>query len=404
LDKLKKRLPRLGLVLAMMLALVLVLGGCMAIPATGGSGVAVVGDKLFVAATDGTLFIYNTDGFGRVWKVQMETPSRGGGALCGGFLTGCTLGGGAPGVAVYGTPAVDGDLVYVAGYDGRVRLFDWQQRLDEPLAQYPDFESDALGPITSGVVIGDGKVYVGTGKNPNNKEISGALYALDATTLQRHWTYSEFEERVWATPVLHEGTLYVASFDGTLYALNAETGALKWKFEAEGALVSTPVLAGGTLYFGSFDLYFYAVEAATGALRWHSAEPANKWFWASPVVHDGRVFAPNLDGRVYTFDAASGVEALAPISLGSPLVSNPVRSDNWLFVGAENGEVFRIDTTSGQRMRYYDEPAVEDAALHAPLVLNDGVVYVHLQTPDRIYAFKVADGISLGAPLHITDD
>ena len=81
-----------------------------------------------------------------------------------------------------------------------------------------------------------------------------------------------------------------------------------------------------------------------------------------------------------------------------------MRSENWLFVGAETGEVYRVDTGTGQRVRYYDESAVEDAALHAPLVLSDGVVYVHLQTPDRIYSFKMADGISLGAPLHISDD
>ncbi len=386
------------------MVLVLLLTGCYGVPTTGGSGVTVVGNKLFVSSTDGILFIYNTDGFGRVWKVNLETPSGGGNALCGGFLTGCTLGGGAPGVAVYGTPAVDGDLVYVAGYDGRVRLFDWQQRLEEPLAQYPDFESDPLGPITSGVVVGDGLIYFGTGANPDDKEIKGALYALDATTLVRHWTYSEFEERVWATPLLHDGTLYVASFDGALYALDAVTGAMKWKFEAEGALVATPVLVDGTLYFGSFDLYFYAVNAATGTLKWRSNDPADKWFWASPIVHDGKVFAPNLDGRVYVYNTASGIEALAPIDLGSSLVSTPVRSENWLFVGAETGEVYRVDTGTGQRVRYYDESAVEDAALHAPLVLSDGVVYVHLQTPDRIYSFRTADGISLGAPLHISDD
>jgi eukaryotic-like serine/threonine-protein kinase len=404
LDKKKKWLTRLGLVLAIGLALVLVLTGCMQVPATGGSAVTVVGDKLFVSATDGTLFVYNTEGFGRVWKVDLETPSGGGNALCGGFLTGCTLGGAATGVAVYGAPTVDGDRVYVGGYDGRVRLFDWQQRLDQPLAQYPDLESDPLGPITSGIVIGDGLIYFGTGSNPDDKDVNGAIYALDADTLQRHWTYSEFEERVWATPILHDGTLYVASFDGALYAIDAVTGAQKWKFQTEGALVGTPALVDGTLYFGSFDLYFYAVNAATGTLKWRSDEPADKWFWASPVVHDGKVFAPNLDGTVYVFNAASGIEALAPVELGGPLISSPVLSDKWLFVGAETGEVYRIDTATGQRGRYYDESAVEDAALHAPLILNDGVIYVHLQTPDRIYAFNTETGISLSAPLHLSDE
>jgi outer membrane protein assembly factor BamB len=167
--------------------------------------------------------------------------------------------------------------------------------------------------------------------------------------------------------------------------------------------VSTPVLVDGTLYFGSFDLYFYAVNAASGTLKWRSAEPAEKWFWASPVIHNGKVYAPNLDGKIYTYNAGSGIEALAPINLEGAIVSTPALYKDWLFVGTEGGEIFRVDTANGQSMRYFSESADdEDAKFHAPLVENQGVVYVHTQTPDKIYTFDAETGQSEARPLGLT--
>jgi eukaryotic-like serine/threonine-protein kinase len=56
--------------------------------------------------------------------------------------------------------------------------------------------------------------------------------------------------------------------DKNLYAVDQQTGALKWKFAAEGSVVSSRALAGGIVYFASYDGKFYALDAATGRLEW----------------------------------------------------------------------------------------------------------------------------------------
>ena len=62
--------------------------------------------------------------------------------------------------------------------------------------------------------------------------------------------------------------VYFGSTDGNFYAVDAESGAQKWKFEAQEP---DSVDAGGrgeVVYFGAYDGNFYAVDAATGALKW----------------------------------------------------------------------------------------------------------------------------------------
>src|SRR5213078_2704241 len=64
-----------------------------------------------------------------------------------------------------------------------------------------------------------------------------------------------------------DGTIYVASHDGGLYAFTP-AGAQKWRFATTDRSWSTPaVAADGTIYVGSDDDHLYAVSSA-GALRW----------------------------------------------------------------------------------------------------------------------------------------
>ena len=49
---------------------------------------------------------------------------------------------------------------------------------------------------------------------------------------------------------------------------NAEEMVL-WKFETGGAINASPIVHEGILYIGSFDKLFYAIDALTGVEKWH---------------------------------------------------------------------------------------------------------------------------------------
>lgn len=343
-----------------------------ALMAGGGSAGVVVDDILYVGSQHGQLLAINAQTGSRLWSVTLEQPAQGG-------ILGC-----APtnsSVAIYGTPAVSGDLVYVAGYDGRVRVY--HEGVER--GRYPGKESKSVGSIVGGPLLALGNVYFGTS--------SGEFIALDVLgdgNLVQKWQFTT-GEKVWATPVILDDTIYVASMDNKLYALDADTGTKKWEFVTEGAITSSPVISDGVLYFGSFDRYFYAVDAETGQLRWRSEVQAERWFWAKPLVYNNAVFAGALDGRVYVFNAATG-ENLAVRDMGDSLVSAPVLSGEDVIFVTISGDFYALNTRNYQKREL---AAGIEGKVHAALTLNDGVIYAHAQEPDTLYAVRADTGVSM---------
>src|SRR5207237_5770600 len=70
-------------------------------------------------------------------------------------------------------------------------------------------------------------------------------------------------EAWFSSPTVSGDTAYFGSDDGYLYALNALTGELKWKFKTGDVVYSSTAVADGAVYVGSHDGYLYAVDART---------------------------------------------------------------------------------------------------------------------------------------------
>ena len=59
------------------------------------------------------------------------------------------------------------------------------------------------------------------------------------------------------------------------------------------------------------------------SLNWSFS--AGNWFWGSPVVSSGTVYAASLDHKVYAIDAATGeAKWQHPFEAGAPVRSSPV--------------------------------------------------------------------------------
>jgi len=113
------------------------------------------------------------------------------------------------------------------------------------------------------------------------------VYALDAATGAVRWRFPT-EGPVRCAPTVADGRVYVGSDDGRVYCLDGTDGTVLWTFEAaptremvlgNGRMISLwPVRTGvlvdaGVAYFGAGvfpaeGLFLYALDAATGALLW----------------------------------------------------------------------------------------------------------------------------------------
>ncbi|MFH1003859.1 MAG: PQQ-binding-like beta-propeller repeat protein [Chloroflexota bacterium] len=361
------KLGREPLLLGLAVLLVLVFSGCTqtgAVP-RGWSGVAVAGDTLYVGSMQGELVALNMANGNRRWMAKLESAAPSGGGF------GCTPSTSGT-VAIYGTPAVAGGLVYVTGYNGMVYAF----KVDSGAAAWPA-PATLGGPVIGGAVVAAGNIYFGAADD--------RVYALDAASGSKVWEFKT-GDKIWGTPVVYGDTLLVGSFDKTLYALSLADGSKKWAFPTEGAIVATPVVVADTVYIGSFDRHFYALDAADGSLKWQFM--GENWFWARPLVYNGVIYAANLDGKVYALEAANG-NKVAEFDLGSPVASSPVLVGHAVIAVTEAGAVYALDTATRQMRPLVD--LAEEA--YAPLAAGDGVVYLHTQKDDSLKAVNAETGV-----------
>ena len=108
--------------------------------------------------------------------------------------------------------------------------------------------------------------------------------------------------------------MYVGSYDGYLYALDAASGAVLWRAPTGGEVRSsaTPSADGARVFVGSSDGYLYAFDAASGALAWRAFCGESDPLYgvrSTPALSadEARVFVGSADGCAYCFE--SGVSA-----------------------------------------------------------------------------------------------
>ncbi len=316
----------------------------------GWSGAVVDGEAVFLGSMDGELVSINTLNRERRWDdVLFEATKSARGFSCAQ---------GSSAVAIYGSPALAGDLVYSTAYNGKVYAIN----ADSGKLRWIYPREGELEPIVGGPVVTAGSLYFGGS--------DGRVYALDAATGDLEWEF-ETGGKIWSTPSVVGDTLYIGSFDKKIYALDTTDGSQKWEYETEGTIVATPLVRDGTVYVGSFDRNLYALNADDGSLKWKTM--AGNWFWAETVADDSVVYAGSIDGKVYALKAGDGTKMVV-YDLGSPISSSPVVVDGSVIVATEEGRVFSLEAGDIQPR----ELANLEKNIYAPLAAgDDGTVYIH---------------------------
>lgn len=246
-------------------------------------------------------------------------------------ITGHMLWQSATGGLVLGTPAVEGNHVYVSSDDFNVYALltsdgsvAWKHATGsvfsaEPVVAnaivYATSDDDNVyalnaadgtllwkfatgGPISFAPSVYNGVVYVASS--------DGNIYALGASSGTVVWTYMTTPSYNLSTPSVVNGVVYVASADGNMYALNSTNGNLVWKANlgapADGSLAA---VANGVVYVGSGDAgVFYALDANTGAVRWQYSTVVP--VYSASAVANGLVYVGDGNGYFCAFDAATG--------------------------------------------------------------------------------------------------
>ena len=233
--------------------------------------------------------------------------------------------------ATYGTPALNGNTLYVGGYDGHLYSIDTKTGGD-----LWDILVGAGSHIVGGPAVQGTTVVV-----PSS---DGNIYAYDTTNGTLIWRFPT-DNRVWATPTIVDDHVYVGSLDQKMYALNLNDGTKIWEYSAGGGITSQVLIDDGRLYFGSFDSTFTALDAVNGKPLW-TFDGANSWYWAAPIKFGESIYASSMDGNIYMLDARQG-QLKWLFDTGSSIVGTPALVGDTLAVPSLNGRVWLIDLSNG---------------------------------------------------------
>ena len=295
---------------------------------------------------------------------------------------------------VASTPAVSGDRAFAVSYDGKLYALDarsgevlWkfategERRFEAkgihgllPRNQtYPDLYDVYL----SSPLVVDGKVVFGSG--------DGHVYAVDAASGKLAWKFATGDV-VHASPAYAEGLVVVGSWDGKLYALDVATGAQRWAFQAgldplihnQQGFQSSPAIADGTVFTGCRDGHLYAVDLRTGAPKWN-IDTEGSWVNSSPAVSQGRVyFATSDTAQYHVVDAATGKPAQAMGSTQAYVFGSPTVAGDIVLLGVLNGSLQARDRADGRVLWEFRTEAAKanrDWVLSSEGRFNSGWLY-----------------------------
>jgi polyvinyl alcohol dehydrogenase (cytochrome) len=179
-----------------------------------------------------------------------------------------------------------------------------------------------------------------------------------ALNLRPVWSVKSTDGDFTGTPVEADGTVVAVSGGGTVFAIDASTGALRWSRDLNQPANASAAIAGGLVYVPLATTSAPAVAAlslADGSPVWttvlDSSEGASAF--GSPVVWNGSVYMgtsgelgdPNLPlrGAVVALDAATGATrwrtyTVPPGFSGGPVWSTPTidPATGRLYIGTGN--------------------------------------------------------------------
>ncbi len=244
----------------------------------------------------------------------------------------------------YALDAASGALLWKFATEGERRFSGRHLHGAEPAAE---IMPDPFDVFLSSPAVAGGRVYFGSG--------DGSVYALDAATGTVSWKFHTGNV-VHASPAIANGTLYVGSWDSYFYALDAASGRERWRFKTgedpainnQVGVQSSAVVADGVVYFGCRDSHLYALDAATGARRW-AFSSGDSWVISSPAVRDGKVYLATSDSAlVQALDARTGTSIFSLDFKHWPFFSSPTLAGNFLYIGSHQGKLLAIDLATGK--------------------------------------------------------
>ncbi len=235
----------------------------------------------------------------------------------------------------------------------------------------------------------------------------------DVSRLKLKWAFGFPDaNRVRSQPALAGGAIFVGSHDGRVFALDRETGCARWIFQAASevrtGIILSPWDAEGKdqprlAFFGDWAGNAYALEALTGKLVWKieaDSHPSTV-ITGTPALHNGTLYVPvssleegaaaspdypccTFRGSILALDAATGATKWRTY-----LVGEPVRQEDGSY-GPSGVAVWSAPIVDTARSQLYITTG--DNYTHPTTELSDAIVALDLESGTINWHYQATEG------------
>jgi len=274
-------------------------------------------EKVYIGDISGSLFALDKKSGTKLWKYQA-------------------------GEAIYGTAAIENNLLVITSADSAIHCIDvstgkgiWKVKTGNALVSVPSIEK--------------GIVYAGAS--------DGVFRAIDLKSGNLLWEYNGIKSYVETKPLVYENKIIFGAWDSKLYALNKNNGELVWSWEGpfKHSLYSPaacwPVAANGKIFIAAPDRNISAIDAQSGKTIWRNYN----WKFRETIgiSGDGKyIFARSMTDTVVAFQS-SGSEAKVKwaedFEYGYDIApSMPMEKNGTVFWGTKNGLIIAANSETGK--------------------------------------------------------
>ncbi len=280
---------------------------------------------------------------------------------------------------VWSAPVIDqeNNAVFVGNNGGQL------------IYSYSPFDNAYTVNVSTYAIISAPLVY---GENIYIVDHLGNVYKMTESSMspQKIGRVGGYSGYMWSSPVTNGIDLFIGSDNGTFYAVNLENGDVDWShllggpiygsaaldsngnvyvcgtklwsFTPNGNLrwqpvtfdgsrgtkiYANPVISpNGIVYVGTSDGIFYAIDSKTGKILWsEDLSTPMGGISSSAVIGDNGVIYVASGNILYALAPGDG-KILSYIKLGYNVESNPVLYDGYIYVGCDDGKLYKIKALS----------------------------------------------------------
>lgn len=153
------------------------------------------------------------------------------------------------------------------------------------------------------------------GKDLRNTRFNAAETAItrdNVATLTQKWSFPA--SSVTSTPAVYDGTVYFGSWNGTLYAVDAESGMQVWNAPLQNnvgiatseMLSGSPFVTDTQVFIGGDGAQVFGVDRSSGMKQWmavaDNSDTDSERIWSSPTVIDDLLIIGNGSYEVFVAD------------------------------------------------------------------------------------------------------